>query len=43
MKDNVRYTLPGASAKARTPLMEPIFLLKADKLIPEKISCWRMK
>ena len=41
-KNDSRYTLPGASAKARTPLMEPIFLLQADKLIPEKLACYKL-
>jgi hypothetical protein len=43
VKDVTRYTLPGATAKARTPLMEPIFLLQADKLVPEKLTCYRMQ
>jgi len=42
VKDGLKYTLGGAAARARTPLMEPIFLLDAEKLVPEKISCWRM-
>jgi hypothetical protein len=43
IKDTTRYSLAGGTAKARTPLMEPIFLLQADKLIPEKLTCYKME
>ena len=43
VKDNLRYSLSGSTAKARTPMMEPIFLLKSDKLAPEKLTCYRME
>ena len=42
-KDAVAYVLPGAASPARTPLAEPIFLVKADKLVPEKLSLYRME
>jgi hypothetical protein len=42
-KDGVLYTIDGPTAQARTPLMEPIFLLAADKLIPEKLACWKLE
>lgn len=42
LKDGTRYSLGGGTAKARTPLMEPIFLLQADKLVPEKLTCYKM-
>jgi hypothetical protein len=40
-KNDTLYTIPGATSNARTPLAEPIFLLEADKLNPEKISLYR--
>lgn len=43
IKNDLRYTLPGTTAKARTPLMEPMFLLQTEKLIPEKITCYKME
>lgn len=36
-------TLPGASSPARTPLAEPIFIVKADKLSPERLQCYKME
>lgn len=42
LKNDLRYTLPG-TAKARTPMMEPIFLMQSDKLVPEKLTCYRME
>ena len=41
-KDGLLYVLDGTAAKSRTPLAEPIFILSAKKLIPDKISCWKM-
>lgn len=41
-KDGVLYVLDGVAAKSRTPLAEPIFILSAKKLVPDKISCWKM-
>lgn len=43
LKDGVQYSLPGTTSQARTPLMEPIFLLAADKVIPEKLACWKLE
>jgi hypothetical protein len=33
----------GASSPARTPLAEPIFILRAEKLRPEKIEMYRFE
>lgn len=41
-KDGLLYVLDGVAAKSRTPLAEPIFILSAKKLLPDKISCWKM-
>lgn len=40
-KDGTLYWIEGASSPARTPLAEPIFILKADKLNPEKIELYQ--
>ena len=40
-KDGTLYWVEGASAAARTPLAEPIFIIKAEKLNPEKIEMYR--
>jgi len=40
-KDESTYTLPGANSPARTPLAEPIFLIEADKLLPERLELYR--
>jgi hypothetical protein len=40
-KDETSYTLPGASSPARTPLAEPIFLIEADKILPERLELYR--
>ena len=42
-KNDTVYTVPGAAAKARTPLSEPIFLMNVEKLSAEKLSCYRME
>ena len=41
-KDTVVATLPGASSPVKTPLAEPIFLFKADKLSVDKIAAFRL-
>jgi len=42
-KNDTVYTIAGASAKARTPLAEPIFLMAVDKVSAEKLTCYRME
>jgi hypothetical protein len=37
------YTIQGAESSARTPLSLPIFILKADKLAPEKLLLYRLE
>ena len=36
------YSISGVASSARTPLAEPIFLLKSDKLSPESLELYRM-
>jgi len=33
----------GASSSAKTPLAEPIFIMQADKLVPERLSAYKME
>jgi hypothetical protein len=42
-KDGRAYVLPGASSPARTPLAEPIFLIKVEKLVPEKLALYPLQ
>lgn len=41
-KDETIYTIPGAASPVRTPLAEPIFLIQADKIVPEKLSIFQL-
>ena len=41
-KDSVVAILPGASSPVRTPLAEPIFIIKTQKLSAERISAFKL-
>lgn len=41
-KDEVANTVRGAASTARTPLAEPIFLLRSEKLSPDKVELYAM-
>ena len=41
-KDDVLYSAPGESSPAKTPLALPVFLIKADKLNPERLQMYRL-
>jgi hypothetical protein len=41
-KDGTLYTVPGAESPVKTPVPEPIFLFKADKINPNSLSLFRM-
>jgi hypothetical protein len=41
-KDEPTYTIAGAGSTARTPLAEPIFLVLADQLLPERLELYRL-
>jgi len=41
-KDTVTASIPGASSPVKTPLAEPIFIFKSDKLAPEKLAAFRL-
>ena len=42
-KDDTLYTIDGENSSARTPLAEPIFLLLADKLQPDKLQLFKLE
>ena len=41
-KDGTAFVVAGAAAKARTPMAEPIFILKSEKIVPERLQLYRM-
>ena len=41
-KDGTAYITPGAAAKAKTPLAEPIFLFETKSIPPERLSLYRL-
>ena len=42
-KNDTTYTVAGAASPARTPLAEPIFLIDADKVIPDRLELYRLE
>ena len=42
-KDNITYVIAGAASPVKTPLASPIFLIQADKLMPEKFEVYRLE
>ena len=40
-KNDTLYWIDGPASPARTPLAEPIFIIRAEKLRPEKIEMYR--
>ncbi len=41
-KDDVTYIIPGPASSAKTPLAAPIFLIQADKIVPEKLGLYKL-
>jgi hypothetical protein len=41
-KDDSKFSIPGASSPARTPLAEPVFLIDADKISPQSLELYRL-
>jgi hypothetical protein len=41
-KDETVYTITGASSAARTPLAEPIFLIQADEVVPDRLELYKL-
>lgn len=42
-KDGTVASLAGASSPAKTPLAEPIFIFKSEKIQPDKLTAWRLQ
>ncbi len=42
-KGDTIYTVPGAGAAAKTPLTEPIFIIKVDKLNVQQMQLYKME
>src|SRR3982074_1812942 len=42
-KDATVAVVPGPSSSAKTPLAEPIFIIRTEKLLPERISAFKME
>jgi hypothetical protein len=42
-KDGSTFVLPGANSPIKTPLASPIFIIKADKLDPEKLQLFQLE
>jgi hypothetical protein len=41
-KDDTVFTISGTASKAQTPLPEPIFVIAAEKIVPDKLDMYRM-
>jgi hypothetical protein len=41
-KDDVLYTVEGEAATARTPMVSPIFLIRAEKITPDRLQLFRL-
>jgi hypothetical protein len=41
-KNDAVYTISGASSPAKTPLAEPIFILDAQKISPERLELYKL-
>ena len=41
-KDDILYVVDGPSSPARTPLASPIFLLQAEKIVPDKLQLYKL-
>jgi hypothetical protein len=42
-KNDTLYVIEGAASTARTPLAMPVFLMKADKLSPDRLQLFRLE
>jgi hypothetical protein len=42
-KDEIRYLVSGAASPARTPLASPIFVIQAEKIVPEKLQLYKLE
>src|SRR2546430_6157824 len=42
-KDTTTYVIEGAAAKAQTPLASPVFIMQADKLVPDRMGLYKLE
>jgi hypothetical protein len=42
-KNDVTYAIAGASSPVTTPMAEPIFIIQAEKIVPERIQLYRLE
>ena len=42
-KDDTTFSVPGAASTVRTPLAEPIFLLRSEKIKPDALELYRFE
>jgi hypothetical protein len=42
-KDDSTFSVPGAASSARTPLAEPIFLLRSERIKPDALELYRFE
>ena len=42
-KEDTLYVVEGAASSARTPLASPIFLILADKLVPDRLGLYKLE
>lgn len=40
-KDDTTYSVPGAASAVRTPVAEPIFLIRSEKIKPDSLELYR--
>jgi hypothetical protein len=41
-KDDILYIVEGAASSARTPLASPIFLVVAEKIVPDRLGLYKL-
>lgn len=42
-KDDILYVVSGATSTAKTPLASPIFLFQAEKIVPDKLTLFKLE
>lgn len=42
-KKETAYIIPGAASPAKTPVMEPIFIMESNKISPEQLELYRLE
>jgi len=42
-KNEILYVIDGATSPAATPLASPIFLIRADQLVPDKLEIYKLE